>query len=771
MSWTKLLLGCGLLAVSGLLVYAQTADTLRKGRKGRADELAARFEKLDRNGDDRLAGERLFNFLNSDSDQAVTLEEARRVIRERGLEALQAAMGSPSEGDRVTATKPTAEAAVPPRPQGSDQAGLQEGPRRLIAGDHGIGKQAPDLTFKTLTGREFRLSELATSQGVVLAWTNTTCPVCKKYTPTLAAIEDEYKDRGITFVFVNPTNSDSLEAIQQTIQQQGLDGAYVRDPDGEIARAVGAMQTTDTILLDARRTIIYRGAVDDQYGFGYSTAAPKRNFLRDAIEGLLSNELPLVQATSAPGCPLSLSPLAPPSTAVTYHNRISRIMQYRCLECHRDGGVAPFALASYLDVTSQSGAIRQVLERGVMPPWFAASQDDELASPFANDCSLSKSEKQDLFAWLDGGMPEGLTSDSPLPRIFDSDWQIGKPDHIVQLPQPLAVKATGTMPYQHVTVDAGLSETKYVQAIEVRPTAREVVHHILVFVVPPAGKNKDSREEDFDETSGFFAAYAPGYDALVFNRGYGKVLPAGSRLRFQIHYTPNGTATQDQPMIGMRFADGEPEHLVDVHGIAQIRLAIPPHASHHQVVATQVLPQDTTLLAFFPHMHLRGKAFKYEALLPSGETQLLLDIPRYDFNWQLSYRLADPVHLPKGTTLRATAWYDNSAGNLANPDPNRTVRWGPQTTDEMMIGYVEYHMEDGSLGRGGRLAEFRERFTGIFNLQQAFRKLDSDGDGRLSESELPAGQRSQLRKLDRNQDGFVDLEETKDLRKLFNSSR
>jgi hypothetical protein len=405
-----------------------------------------------------------------------------------------------------------------------------------------------------------------------------------------------------------------------------------------------------------------------------------------------------------------------------------------------------------------------------MPPWFAASPDDEWASPFSNDCSLSKSEKQDLFAWLDGGMPEGLASDSPLPRTFDSDWQIGKPDHIVQVPQPLSVKATGTMPYQHVTVDTGLGETRYLQAIEVRPTAREVVHHILVFVLPPAGKNKGARDEDFDETSGFFAAYAPGYDALVFNRGYGKVLPAGSRLRFQIHYTPNGTATQDQPMLAMRFAESEPEHLVDVHGIAQIRLSIPPHANHHQVVATQVLPQDTTLLAFFPHMHLRGKAFKYEALLPSGETRVLLDIPRYDFNWQLSYRLAEPVRLPKGTTIRATAWYDNSPGNLANPDPNRTVRWGPQTTDEMMIGYVEYHMENGSLGRGGRLAELRERIPGNFNLQQAFRKLDSDGDRRLTESELPVGQRSQILKLDRNQDGFVDLEEAEDLRKLLNFS-
>ncbi len=367
-------------------------------------------------------------------------------------------------------------------------------------------------------------------------------------------------------------------------------------------------------------------------------------------------------------------------------------------------------------------------------------------------------------------MPEGNPNDAPVARIFNTDWQIGKPDQIIQVEKAVPVKATGTMPYQNVFVNTGFTEDKFVKAIEVRPTAREVVHHILVFIVDPAGNGKrGSREpDDDDEAGGFFAAYAPGYDALVFNDGYGKKIPAGSRLKFQIHYTPNGTPTEDRPMIGMRFLDGEPENLLDVAAVAQYRLAIPPNADNHEVVATQSLPNDATILAFFPHMHLRGKAFKYEAVLPGGETKTLLDIPRYDFNWQLSYRLAEPIHLPKGSTLRAIAWYDNSSKNLANPDPSKTVRWGPQTYDEMMIGYVEYHMDEGSMKGKQALAQIRDRLRSVGGDPQAlFKRFDSDGNGTLEKAELPEAARDFLIRLDTDKDGSVSREEANRVKKLF----
>lgn len=750
--WT--LVGATLVA-SALFGFAQSGDSA-KSKTGARFSLEDRFRELDKNRDDKLSrtelGPALFEFLNSDRDDSVTLEEARAVIRDKGMEALQRAA---KQGQTAPESSPAdAKTSATAKKDESEKEPIRQAPQRLMAGDHGVGKLIPDLEMTDVEGRSFRLSDLGKSRAVVIAFTNTTCPICKKYAPTLASLEKEFAERKVTFVFVNPTSSDKDADIQAAIKSHGLKGHYVRDVEGRIASVLGATHTTDVFVLDAARTVTYRGAVDDQYGFGYSKEEPHVTYLIDAVEATLANERPLVQATTAPGCPLELGDAPSKAPAVTYHNRISRIVQSRCLACHREGGVAPFALSTYDEVVGQSGSIRRVVEADIMPPWFAAAPSDGAASPFANDCSMSSSEKADLLAWLNGGKPVGNPADAPIARSFTSGWQIGKPDHVVQLPAPISVKATGTMPYQNVIVETGLTETKYVRALEVKPTARDVVHHVLVFVLPPAkdgenGAGKNADEGDEDESTGFFAAYAPGYDALQFNQGYGKVLPAGSRLKFQLHYTPNGTATTDQSMIGMVFADERPEHLVSVHGIAQPRLAIPPGADNHEVVATQPISRETTILAFFPHMHLRGKAFKYEAVLPGGDTQTLLDIPRYDFNWQLSYRLAEPLTLPAGSTIRVTAWYDNSDKNPANPDPTRTVRWGPQTFDEMMIGYVEYHMGGEQMQRTGRLLGIA---SGL-DFEALFKRLDKNNDGLLKDDELPARGRDRLMQLDKNGDG------------------
>jgi peroxiredoxin len=648
---------------------------------------------------------------------------------------------------------------------------VRQGPTWLKPSEHLVGRMVPDMELTDIENKRFRLSDLADKDAVVLAFTNTSCPISKKYAPTLAALEKAYSGHNVAFVFVNPTSSDKPETIRKSIQTHGFQGRYVTDSTGVLASAVGATHTTDMVLLDSKRTILYRGAVDDQYGFGYSLDSPRKNYLIDALEAKLKDKTIEIAATSAPGCPLDLNPtIGATASEITYHNRISRIVQASCLECHRDGGVAPFSLATYEDVVGQSGSIRHVLEENLMPPWFAAKPSVDFAGPFANDCSLSQSDKDDFLAWIQSRKPEGDFKDAPAERLFHDGWQIGKPDRIIRVDSPIAVKATGTMPYKNVYVDTGLTETKYLKAIEVRPSAREVVHHILVFVVPEGareggGRRSEAESDDDDDegTNGFFAAYAPGYDALVFNEGFGKVLPAGSRLKFQIHYTPNGTATTDQPEIGLIFLEEKPEHLVDVVGVSQLRLAIPPRDPNFQVIASQPVPSEATILAFFPHMHLRGKAFRYEAILPDGTEHILLDVPRYDFNWQLSYRLANPVTLPAGSTIRAIAHYDNSEDNPANPDPNKTVRWGPQTDDEMMIGYIEYHMEQGSLGMKRSLAGIRDELGSGKGLELIFKRLDKNADGKLSGDEIPPAQKERLLRLDRNKDGSISLEEAKAL--------
>jgi peroxiredoxin len=776
---------CGTLVIviAALVAHAQSGEAPKKVG-GNVDQwVAQRFRQLDKNNDERLTpqelGVGLFQQLNSNGDEYVTLDEAQSVIRAKGLDAVMKAAGQVKNGAAASDAKP-AGSAEPNSPalKASTENGtaepststaespIRQGPRRVVAGDFGIGRMIPNLRMTDVAGKSHQLADFADRRAVVVAFTNTTCPLCKKYAPSLAALEKKFAGQDVAFIYVNPTPTDKTETIQAAINLLGLTGLYVRDADGSLARALGATHTTDVFLLDAKRTLIYRGAIDDQYGFGYSLDSPRVEYLDTALRALLENRPLLISATEAPGCPLDLAPIAgdDPASGVTYHNRISRILQSHCVACHRDGSVAPFALDSYESVVAQSGTIRQAVEREIMPPWFAARPEPGKPSHWANDQSLSDREKSDLLGWLSHGKPAGDPADAPIPKSFPEGWRIGTPNLIVQLPMPMPVKATGVMPYQDVIVETGLTEDKWVRSMEIRPTAKEVVHHVLVFLLPPArkaGSTEGSGGDDGDrESDGFFAAYAPGHEGLIFANDFGKFLPAGSRLKFQLHYTPNGTAAEDQTKLGIVFSEQKPKHLVHVTGIANTRLSIPPGAENHPETATRTLPFDTTILAFFPHMHLRGKAFRYEARLPDGRTQVLLDVPRYDFNWQLSYRLAEPIELPRGTTLHLTGWFDNSKNNPANPDPTRTVGWGPQTYDEMMLGYVEYHATDGNetMGRGAVGAGGGALLK---SLEAIFQKLDRDQDGKLSGDEFPAEWKTRILKLDTDNDGAVSLEEVR----------
>ncbi len=609
--------------------------------------------------------------------------------------------------------------------------------RPLKPAEGGVGRLVPNTSFTDLNGTASTLADFKSDKFLVVALTNDTCPLCRKYAPTLAKLETEFAAKGVSFLFVNPTDATAKSPFQ---------GRYVLDRDGKLATALGAASTTDVFVLDAARTIRYRGAIDDQYGIGYATDAPKHEFLRHALTKLLDGKEPEVSATTAPGCDLDL---AKPTTTVgvTYHNRISRIVQQNCLECHRDGGVGPFPLASYDDVVRQRGAIRKVLTDGTMPPWFAGPVKEGTHSPFKNDRSLSAADKADLLAWLASDRPMGEATDAPTPREFKSSWSIGKPDAVFQLPKPVAVKATGIMPYQMISVETNFDEDKWVQAVEIQPTAREVVHHALVHVLPKGNPLARLPGGGFrirvdDERQGYFAAYVPGNAYTILPDGQARLLPKGATLRFQMHYTPNGKATSDQTRLGITFAKGPPSTEAKVASVASTRISIPPQAENHKEVAKLRTPADVTLVSLMPHMHLRAHACRYELTTPDGVTTTLLDVPHYDFNWQLRYQLAEPLAVKKGSTFTFTVWYDNSSNNPANPDPTKRVKWGPQTSDEMHLGYLEYVVDRKSktelvesetevkIPAGGM--PIPERF------QKALGVYDKNSDGKLNEAEIDA---------------------------------
>lgn len=668
-------------------------------------EIAKRFDQLDVNGDGKLTREELpraaiFNALDIDGNGVITKEEARQAFAGGRLrDVLGGVMQRNNSQDEVVPAEPSKLLAAP----------VRQGPKLLVPGEHGVGRYVADLQFLGLDRSAKKLHHTPEGRVTVIAFTSTSCPLSRKYLPTLVDIHRDFADRGVRFILVNSIASDKHDEMTEAKGRFSSDIDYVFDPDLQFAEHMGATSTTDVFVIDRSHTIVYHGAVDDQYGFGYAIASPRYTYLRDALSATLDQRPVLVSATAAPGCVLESKGSTDLATDITYHNQIARLFQRHCIECHRDGGVGPFPLDTYEDAVAHAPMIREVIDRGIMPPWFAAVDSRHDVSPWVNDRSLSASEKERLFKWIDSRMPAGDPKESPEPRTYIDGWLIGKPDVVFEFAEPVQVKATGTMPYQNVVVDTHLDEDKWVQAIEVKPGDPSVVHHVLVFVT--GDEDRDSpRDNTADEAAGYWGIYVPGNSTLVYPEGYAKPIPKGARLRFQMHYTPNGTATEDSTRIGLVFAKEPPKHEVRVAGVVNAKFRIPPGADNHPVVGSIRVPADVQILAFLPHMHLRGKAARFD-LISDDQTQTMLDVPRYDFNWQLLYRYAEPVHVKAGDTLRFTAWYDNSSGNPANPDPNKEVRWGPQTEDEMHLGYVEYIVPGSEPGGRNPLSP-RERIRG-----------------------------------------------------------
>ncbi|VTR98036.1 EF-hand domain-containing protein [Tuwongella immobilis] len=700
----------------------------------RGDEVADRFRELDANQDGFLDNDELKKnvFIRSllrgsdfNQDGKISLDEVRTHLRTR----------------QRNAAKAKSDAA----PESAAPSPIWEAARAVPPAAAGIGRMLPDVALADIAGKSVRLHDSLGQAGLVIAFTNTSCPICKKYGPTWQTLEPKLRDAGYAVVYVNPTMNETPEAMAAFRKQHALQGAYLHDAKSELAKQLAASTTAEVFLFDAKRTLVYRGAVDDQYGLGYARNEAKQNYLLEAIADLKKNRPLELAATTAPGCDLDTAGPLPRATNVTYHNRISRIMQTHCIECHHTGGVGPFRLDRYEDVVSHAGMIRKVLKNGTMPPWFATALPDDEPHRWANDRSVPDADREDLLNWLASNRPQGNPADAPAPKSFDTGWMIGKPDAVYQFAKPVAVQANGFMPYQNVVVDTNLTEDRWVKAVEVRPSAREVVHHVLVFVITP-GKRLDA-----DERSGYFAIYVPGQSRLSYPDGQAKKIPKGARLLFQMHYTPNGTATEDRTEIGLIFADKTPEYEVMVAGVSNTGIRIPPNAGNHPEIASRDFPMNATITGFLPHMHLRGKAFRYEIIPPGKSPQTVLDIPRYDFNWQLYYRLASPMAVSIGTTVKATGWFDNSAKNPANPDPGKTVFWGPQTVDEMMLGYVEFLVPVDTTDAAKLKPSDADADAGVL-----FKRVDANQDGSINREEFDSFVR-QLPKFKDNPEAMAKL--------------
>jgi peroxiredoxin len=560
--------------------------------------------------------------------------------------------------------------------------------RRSSSADHAadaIGRQIKYFTLADFRGKKYSLDDFA-GKAVVVAFLGNECPLCKQYAPRLEELQKEFADRGVAFVGINANQQDTPTEMAAFARVGEITFPLLKDPGNTVADQFAALRTPEVFLLDKNHVIRYRGRIDDQFGLGtgsgYAKPRVKSRDLAVAIDELLSGKALSQSVSTAQGCMIGRVAKVEPHGDVTYANQISRLLQNRCVECHRPGEVAPFALLDYDEVKGWADTMLEVIDEGRMPPWFANPEHGH----FVNDARLSDDEKKLFHDWVKNGCPQGDDKDLPPPREFATGWQMGEPDQIVYMrDEPFDVPAEGTVSYQYFAVDPHLTEDKWVQAVEARPGNRAVVHHIIAFVQAPArgrGRGGDVRG------GGGLVGYAPGDRARIYPPGVAAFLPAGSKIVFQMHYTPNGTAQQDRSYIGLRYADPATVKRQTRGGAAGNRwFTIPPGEDNHEVISQHKFGKDALLATLFPHMHLRGKSFRYVAHYPDGSQEILLDVPRYDFNWQLRYVLAEPKLMPKGTRLECIAHFDNSEGNLANPNPRDTVRWGDQTWEEMMLGF------------------------------------------------------------------------------------
>jgi peroxiredoxin len=551
-----------------------------------------------------------------------------------------------------------------------------------------VGKKIDTFTLRDYRGAERSLQEFSRGKVVVVAFLGTECPLAKQYGHRLAELAKEFAPRNVVFLAIDSNQQDSISAISQYARAAGIEFPILRDIGNSIADRFGARRTPEVFVLDEQQVIRYCGRIDDQYGIGFVRTRPGRRDLAAAVEELLAGKPVSVPATQAPGCFIGRVRQDVKSSEVTYSKHIAPILQNRCVECHHAGAIAPFSLTTYEETIGWVDTIREVIREQRMPPWHASPEYGN----FVNDSRLPERDKKLIYDWIDNGAPEGDPKDLPRTIQLAEGWRIPRPDLVVSIPKPYQVPSQGTVPYEFVVVDPGFKEDKWVQAAEIRPSNRGVVHHVLVFVQPPGGEHV--LEHGPKGQRGFITHWltgmVPGSRPMILPPGQARRIPASSRLLFQIHYTVNGAPQSDRTSLGLVFADPKTVRKeVTTEMVVNPKLLIPPQTADQEVEASDTMSEDTLVLTLTPHTHVRGKAFRYEAIYPDGKHEILLDVPHYDFNWQNTYVLSEPKLLPKGTRLHCIAHYDNSKSNPSNPDPDALVRWGEQTWEEMMIGYYE----------------------------------------------------------------------------------
>ena len=559
----------------------------------------------------------------------------------------------------------------------------------LLRAKDSPAKTVPDFALKDTQDDAISLASFKDKKAVVVIFVGTQCPINNLYQPRLAELYKEFGPQGVGFLAVNSNWQDSAKAIADHAKKYEIPFPVLRDEGNRVADLFGAGRTPEAFVLDGKRSIRYQGRIDDRFGLDYQKPKATRNDLAEALKEVLADKNVAVVKTPVTGCIIARKAIPKKEGTVTYAKDISRILQKNCQDCHRPGQIGPMSLLTYRDALAWGDTIKEVVTDRRMPPWYA----DPRYGHFSNDRSLPARDREALLAWIEQGMPQGDDKDLPPPRVFPKVWKIGEPDVIIRMPAEFDVPAEMPkfgVPYKHFFVQTDFEEDRWVERAEARPGAPAVVHHIIAFVLPPG-----ERFIPGSPRTPTLCGTAPGEMPFILPPGMAKKIPKGSKIVFQMHYTPNGKAQKDRSEIGLIFAKKPPQKEVVTVPVYNLFFRIPPGDDNYKLESSYTFRKDGTIVGFMPHMHLRGKDFLYQAKYPDKKTEILLSVPRFNFNWQSVYRPAKEIPMPKGTVLECIAHFDNSAKNPNNPDPTAAVRWGDQTWEEMMVGWVDIAYERG----------------------------------------------------------------------------
>lgn len=544
--------------------------------------------------------------------------------------------------------------------------------------------------FKLLdhNGDMHELYYLSDMEAVVIMTHGNGCPIVRNGLHDYQALRDQYAGRNVAFLMLNANLQDTHTSIAKEAEEFGMDVPILVDETQLIAESLGVERTADVFVIDPDDwTLAYRGSLNDRLGYETQRNEASENYVANALDAVLKDEAPELAYTDTKGCLVAL-PEAERREAhanISYADDIAPILIDKCVKCHREGGIAPFAMNEYNVIKGFAPMIREVIRTKRMPPWHA----DPHIGEFANDRSMSNERVQTLVHWIEAGAPRGEGEDPLASHNAERpEWVLGEPDLVIDIPAT-DVPATGVVDYKYINVKNPMDHDVWVSAVDLIPGSREALHHVITtfgYINPQA-------ETGFI-SAGILGGYVPGADGEVFPEGTGMLLKAGMDLQFQMHYTTFGKEVTDVSRMGLYFHDEPPGEVLEQRFMMNTQIMIPAGVKEHTEEVAWTVDKDIVLHTMIPHSHFRGKASDFIAHYPDGREEVLLSVPDYDFNWQTTYEFAEPKMLPAGTKIIHHTTWDNSTQNPANPDPAIDVTWGQQSWEEMLFGAIKYTYVD-----------------------------------------------------------------------------